>query len=59
MDKEIEKELSRLSDEKLDKAPMEKIDTSDLSVIDLSLETEAVTEAVRVILEIANKLKGI
>lgn len=55
---QIEKEIKTLQDSKLDKILLEDVNTDELSGIDLSGETDAVVEAVRVLTDLISKLKS-
>lgn len=55
---QIEKEIKTLQDSKLDKILLENVNTDELSGIDLSGETDAVVETVRVLTDLISKLKS-
>lgn len=55
---QIEKEIKTLQDSKLDKILLEDVNTDELSNIDLSGETDAVVETVRVLTDLISKLKS-
>ena len=55
---QIEKEIKILQDSKLDNILLEDVNTDELSKIDLSGETDAVVETVRVLTDLISKLKS-
>ena len=55
---QIEKEIKILQDTKLDNILLEDVNTDELSKIDLSGETDAVVETVRVLTDLISKLKS-
>lgn len=55
---QIEKEIKTLQDSKIDKILLEDVNTDELSRIDLSLETDATVEAIRVLTDLISKLKS-
>ena len=57
-DIEIEKEINRLKDDKMDKVIIENVSTEDLSGLDLTSETDAVKEAIAVLIDLVAKLKS-
>lgn len=55
---QIEKEIKTLQGSKLDKILLESVNTDELSKIDLSGETDAVVESIRVLTDLISKLKS-
>ena len=53
-----EKEINILKDSKLDKILLQDVNTDELSKIDVSGETAAVKEAIRVLTDLISKLKS-